>query len=60
MNINNLFYLFLGMFIGVFYVYITHEFPKYVIQFPHPDNPGKHTFIDDIGETYKYKVKNVK
>ena len=52
-------YFFIGLFLGLYYVYITAPEPKVVIKYPTPENAGKVTYMDDNNVCYKYKIVEV-
>jgi len=53
-------YIFLGLFIGLYFVYITAPQPKVIIKYPTPDNAGQTTYVDDANVCYKYISKERK
>ncbi len=55
----DLFYFILGIFIGMFILYVHYD-PMIIKQHqPTLDNSGKITYIDNNGVCYKYKKKQV-
>lgn len=52
-------YFFLGLCLGIYYVYITAPEPKVIIKYPTPQNAGKITYVDDSNVCYKYNTKEV-
>lgn len=55
----DVFYVILGMFIGMFILYVKHD-PKITTKhIPTIENSGKVTYIDNDGVCYKYKKKPV-
>lgn len=53
----NLFYLFIGLFIGFFIVYIITPTPRIVIKHPNFDDINRTTFVDDNNNCYRYYAK---
>jgi hypothetical protein len=49
----------LGIGIGLFIVYVSSPAPKTVIKYPTIIDADKNTYIDEIGQKYKYHVKEV-
>lgn len=50
----NLLFIFLGLCIGFFLVYITSPAPKVILKYPTIDNIQNTTFVDEGGKCYKY------
>ena len=49
-----IFYIFLGLFIGFFIIYVTSPKPKVILKFPTIDNIQNTTYVDESGQCYKY------
>ena len=56
----DIFYIFLGLFVGFFIVYITSPPPKIIMKYPTLDNINDTTYVDDNGQCYKYYAKEIK
>ncbi len=54
-----IFYIFLGLFLGFFIVYITAPKPKIVLKYPTLDNIQNTTYIDENGLCYKYYAREI-
>lgn len=48
------FYIALGLFIGLFIVYVTTPPPKVILKYPTLDNIQTTTYIDENNQCYKY------
>ncbi|MEM0354039.1 MAG: hypothetical protein QXW79_00520 [Thermoplasmata archaeon] len=55
----NLFYIILGLALGIFVIYTTTPPPKIIIKYPTIDNIHSTTYIDDRGQCYKYYAEEV-
>jgi len=53
------FYLFLGLFVGLFIVYTTTAPPKIILKYPTVDNIDNTTYVDDVGKCYKYYAEQI-
>jgi hypothetical protein len=53
------FYVVLGLFFGVMFMYILAPSPKIILKEPTLENCGKVTYIDNDGVCYKYKKKKI-
>lgn len=53
----DLFFLSLGLFIGMFIVYVTNQKPNIVVKHPSNDDNGDTVYKDDNGVCYKYHKK---
>lgn len=49
-----IFYIILGLAIGIFIVYIITPPPKVIIKYPTLNNIHDTTYIDENGQCYKY------
>jgi hypothetical protein len=61
------FYIFIGLFVGFFFIYVFNPKPKIIISemndnkvTPSLQNAGKITYVDDDGVCYKYKKIRIK
>lgn len=54
------FYLVLGIFFGVMFMYIFSPKPKIILKEPNLNNCKKMVYIDNSGVCYKYKKKIAK
>jgi hypothetical protein len=54
-----IFYILLGLFIGLFVIYITTPAPKVILKYPTLDNIQNTTFIDENGQCYKYYAQEI-
>uniref|UniRef100_A0A6C0C8B9 Uncharacterized protein n=1 Tax=viral metagenome TaxID=1070528 RepID=A0A6C0C8B9_9ZZZZ len=56
----DIFYIFVGLCVGFFIVYVTSPPPKIVIKYPTLENIKDTTYIDEKGQCYKYYSKEIK
>lgn len=49
-----IFYIILGLALGLFIIYVTSEPPKVVLKYPTIENIQNTTYVDDKGQCYKY------
>ena len=56
----DVFYIFVGLCVGFFVVYITSPAPKVVIKYPTLENIKDTTYIDEKGQCYKYYSQEIK
>uniref|UniRef100_A0A6C0LQB3 Uncharacterized protein n=1 Tax=viral metagenome TaxID=1070528 RepID=A0A6C0LQB3_9ZZZZ len=49
-----IFFILLGLFIGIFVVYVTTPLPKIVYKYPTIENIQNTTYIDEKGQCYRY------
>lgn len=56
----DIFYIFIGLCMGFFIVYVTSPPPKIVIKYPTLENIKDTTYIDEKGQCYKYYAKETK
>ena len=49
----------LSLFVGLFFVYISHPAPEVIMVYPTPDNTDKMLFKDKAGTCYKFSEKQV-
>ena len=52
-------YFFIGLTIGLIYVYCTVPTPEVIIKFPTPQNSGKIIYKDKSENCYKYEANKV-
>lgn len=55
----NLFYVILGLFLGIMIVYVTNSPPKVVFKYPTIDNIVNTTFVDEQNRCYRYYAQEV-
>jgi len=55
-----IFFIFLGLCLGFFFIYVTASPPKIVLKYPTIDNIEQTTYIDEAGECYKYYAVETK
>jgi hypothetical protein len=55
----NIFFLFVGLFIGFFIIYIIAPSPRVIIKYPTFDDVNRTTFVDDNNQCYRYYAKEV-
>ena len=54
-----IFFIFIGLFLGFFIVYVTTPPPKVVLKYPTIENIQNTTYVDENGLCYKYYAKEV-
>jgi len=52
-----IFYIFLGLFIGFFIIYVITPPPKIVLKYPTLENIQNTTYVDENDQCYKYYAK---
>lgn len=53
-------YFLISFAIGLLYIYITDEYKKVIILYPHPHNLNKYTYKDKADNCFKYNLKKTK
>ncbi len=56
----DLFYILIGLFIGIMVVYATSPVPGIVMKYPTLDTINTTTYVDNVGQCYKYYAEEVK
>lgn len=54
-----LFYILLGLGLGIFIIYVTTPAPKIILKYPTIENIHTTTYIDEKGQCYKYYAEEV-
>lgn len=55
----DIFYVILGIFIGVFAVYVMSPVPRVIFKYPTLENITNTTYVDDQNFCYKYYAKEI-
>lgn len=54
-----IFYIFVGLFLGLFLVYIITPPPRVILKYPTLENIQNTTYVDETGQCYRYYAKEI-
>lgn len=49
-------YFLISLSVGLLYIYLTEDFKKVIIVYPHPDNINKYTYVDKVDNCFNYEL----
>lgn len=52
-------FIMLGLFLGVFIVYVTTPPPRVVLKYPTIDNINNTTYVDNNGQCFRYYAREI-
>ncbi len=53
-------YFIIAFFVGITIVYFTTGTPEVIVKYPTPFNAGKITYMDEVGNCYKFEAEKQK